>query len=49
MNMERVRKFARCAQAYRSGYTEPELASFYLGIEKMVKRSEAHRGTLDQA
>jgi len=49
LNMERVRKFARRARAYRNGYREPELAGSYLGIEKLVKRSKAHRCTLDQA
>jgi hypothetical protein len=49
LTMERVRKFARRARAYRNGYKEPELAGSYLGIERLVKRSKAHRCTLDQA
>ena len=49
LTMERVRKFARRARAYRHGYKEPELAGSYLGIERLVKRSKAHRCTLDQA
>ena len=49
LNMERVRKFARRARAYRNGYREPELAGSYFVIEKLVKRSKAHRCTLDQA
>ena len=49
LDMERVRKFARRARAYRNGYKQPELAGSYLGIERLVKRSKAHRCTLDQA
>jgi hypothetical protein len=49
LNIERVRKFARRARAYRNGYRVPELAGSYLGIEKLVKRSKAHRCTLDQS
>ena len=38
LTMERVRKFARRARAYRNGYKEPELAGSYHGIERLVKR-----------
>jgi len=47
--MELMRKFARRARAYGNGYKEPELAGCYLGIERLVKRSKAHRRTLDKA
>ena len=40
LTMERVRKFARRARAYRNGYKDPELAGSYLGIERLVKRSK---------